>query len=296
MPLHAALHRRAKRALERLLGAHIYRRRIVVHWDGERVRLTPEDLRAAQAYGVAPDIHRDDYIFRTLCALFDGDARAAYAHYLLSGRTSAEKVRDLVARHWPLPVADGAIMERLLMLDFAAGYGGATRHFKAAFPRATVVPMDIHDAALRFNRDVLGLPAMASHADPDKLDVPHRFDVTFALSFFSHLPRRTFGRWLAKLADLTRPGGLMIFTAHGETSHRTLLPHVSVDADGYGFVAETEQQDLPTADYGHAVTYRRFVEAEIGRLNGVTLADVLPAHWWTHQDAYVLRRAAAAAP
>jgi SAM-dependent methyltransferase len=292
--LATALHRRIKHALERVLSAHIHRRRIVFRWDGERVRLVPEELAAARDYGVAPDIHRDDYIFRTLCALFDGDRRRAYAHYLLSGRTSAEKVRDLVARHWPLPAADGAIAERLLMLDFAAGYGGATRHFKALFPRATVAPMDIHAQAFRFNRDVLHLPAMLSHVDPRKLDLPHRFDVIFALSFFSHLPRRTFGLWLSKLAELTRVDGLLIFTTHGETSHRTLLPHVAVDGDGFGFIAESEQLDLSTADYGHAVTYQSAVRHEIDRVATLKLLEVLPAHWWTHQDAYVLRRTSGA--
>jgi hypothetical protein len=98
--------------------------------------------------------------------------------------------------------------------------------------------------------------------------------------------------WLDKLTEFVKPGGLLIFTTHGETSHKKHMPHIVVDDDGYGFIAESEQFDLSTSNYGHAVTYKNFTLEMINQLGGVNLVEFREAFWWTHQDTYVLRKQA----
>ena len=42
------------------------------------------------------------------------------------------------------------------------------------------------------------------------------FDFIYALSVLTHLPEHTGRRWLAGLVRILKPGGLLLFTVHGE--------------------------------------------------------------------------------
>ncbi|MNU01861.1 hypothetical protein D3C72_2453860 [compost metagenome] len=66
------------------------------------------------------------------------------------------------------------------------------------------------------------------------------------------------------------------------------MPHIQIDERGYGFIFESEQFDLPTSDYGHAVSYAPYVRERIALLKDMTLVAEHPGLWCTHQDTYVL--------
>jgi SAM-dependent methyltransferase len=261
---------------------------LIPRQDDGTVKLEAHSLQAARDYNVSAAIHGEDHIFRAICWIFDGDIAKGFDHYMMNGRIGAEKIRDFTARHFKLATPDGQILEPLRILDFAAGYGAVARHFANLFPNATVSPMDIHGEAVNFNRDVLGLPALLSKTNPDDIAVDQKFDVLFVISFFSHLPRKTFARWLETLAGLVRPGGLFIFTTHGKTTHRELMAGVAVSDEGYGFIADSEQFDLSTEEYGHAVTYRPFVERGIAAIPGLNLLDCREGVWGCHQDIFIV--------
>jgi len=57
---------------------------------------------------------------------------------------------------------------------------------------------------------------------PEDLALGRTFDVVFALSFFSHVPEATFGRWLRALFAGVSEGGILIFTTHGLASQPNL--------------------------------------------------------------------------
>jgi hypothetical protein len=79
-----------------------------------------------------------------------------------------------------------------------------------------VTACDIHPEAGAFLREKLGVAAVGSVEVPEKFNLGQRFDVVFALSFFSHLPHSGWRRWLLALAEHTGPDGILIFTTHGE--------------------------------------------------------------------------------
>ena len=258
--------------------------------DGHLLKLSRAALQSAQDYRVIPDIHFDDFIFNALYVITEKNLDLAAWNYYMSGRTSAEKIRDIVALHHHLKIQQDQLETPISMLDFASGYGCVTRHMRNIFPNINIVAMDIHEKAYQFNRDHLGLKAAMSQTKPEGVKPFFAFDVVFALSFFSHLPKQRFFPWLKKLTEFVKPGGLLLFTTHGQESHRTQMPQVKLDEDGYGFIPESEQFDLSTEDYIHAVTYPNFVLREVEKLEGMDLRMFFKAFWWLHQDAYVLQK------
>ena len=84
------------------------------------------------------------------------------------------------------------------LLEFASGYGCVTRHLKKN-PAYDVVSCDIHPQAVDFLSSRLKVKAIQSVHTPEEFATVDKFDVAFATSFFSHMPKSSFGRWLKAL-------------------------------------------------------------------------------------------------
>ena len=258
--------------------------------DGRFIKLDADCLLVADTYKVLPNVALQDFIFRHHAVMAGHNLRVAYDAYLANGHKSSETIRDLVAQYLGLVPRESRLNEALTLLDFASGYGCVARHMRNVFPSAHLTTVDIHEAARAFNAEYLGLSARLSASNPEHLELAERHDVVFALSFFSHIPRRMQLPWLRTLANAVAPGGLLIFTTHGATSHQAHMPHIAVDAEGYGFVADSEQFDLPVEEYGSAVTYRSYIERNVAELPQMQMLGFHAALWWGHQDTFVLRK------
>ncbi len=230
------------------------------------------------------DIHPNDFIFafiRDDPTLADKDR--APQIYLDSGATTANVLRDVLNQHRP------SRQHLFTMLEFASGYGRISRHFRKVIPEADVTACDIHPEAIGFLRE-MGIKAELSAGIPEEFNLSRKFDVIFALSFFTHMPRRTWGRWLYALADHLEPQGLLIFTTHGQTS-RSVMGNPDLDADGFWFTPSSEQADLSTAEYGNTITSFDYVYRHV---TATALAlERFQTAGWGHQDLYVLRHAPA---
>lgn len=214
----------------------------------------------ASGLGVSPAIHPADYIFRWhYDDANDTDKLAVLRNYFDGGRHTAKRIAQLL---------DGflATSRPFTMLEFASGYGRVTRHWKAVIPQAEVHACDVHDDAVAFLTH-LGCRACLSSAVPEELAVERRYDVVFALSFFTHMPRTTWARWLEALARRMVPGGILVFTTHGVPSLKEM--GVSrLDKDGFWFHGFSEQKDLSTDAYGATATtfdfvYRQLIEYDL---------------------------------
>jgi SAM-dependent methyltransferase len=227
-------------------------------------------------FGVPEKIHPEDLLFWSTGA----DVQS----YFDNGHATAHTIKGIVEQFPSLP-------RPFSFLDFASGYGRVSRHFRNVFPDAKVTTCDIHPAAVEFSRS-LGLAAVASAAIPEQFDPGQCFDVICALSFFTHLPRETWGRWLHRICRFLKPGGILIFTTHGRAT--LLIPALkamsitgeSVPADGFLYLPVSDQSDLSLYDYGTAITLFEFVFRE-------TLDAGLRIVWFqerviTHQDIVVV--------
>ena len=252
------------------------------------VRALPEADRAmcaeiAATFGVTGAIHPADHIF---WFIYDHrsfrEKREAIVNYFETGAKSADNLAALVGElRGP---------GRFRLFEFASGFGCMTRHLKKRVSEAQVVACDIHKEAVPFLRRKIGVGAKRSSDVPEKLRMLRKSDVVLAVSFFSHMPKETWTRWLAALARQVRPGGLLMFTTHGQTS-MPLTGAKELDDDGFWFIPQSEQHDLKGAVYGSTVTSEAYVRRQIETIPEMKLKQFKPGFWFKHQDLYVLERA-----
>ncbi len=258
--------------------------------NADSIMISDEHRTLAKTLNVAPEIHSEDLIFKFVQdKLWNGQRQKAVTNYFQLGLHSAKLAREFVA-----DVARVAERERRewaprRILDFAAGFGNATRHLTNSFPDSKISSCDIHEKAIRFHENVLKVRCHLSSFDPEKLLLPPQ-DVIFVMSLFSHLPKHNFTRWIRALGQTLAPGGALIFTAHGIVSACRGGFDVPIDEDGFGFRPKSEQHDLPSSEYGLTVSYPRFVTASISECRELRLSALREAYWWSNQDTYVCIR------
>jgi len=223
-------------------------------------------------------ISREDEMLLHALEGYHGDLERASVLYLLQGKQMMDQLRQIVA--W----AFGGWDRVSSFLDFACGYGRFTRHLAQELAPARIWVSDIYTDAVHFQREQFGVHGVTSATTPDALSLDRRFDVIFASSLFSHLPRRTFEPWLAKLSSLLTERGVLVFTTHGvDLSGRT--------GEHFLFEACSESRTLDANDYGTTFVSERFVADAIRRATGGRAPWRRIAHGHLgFQDLYVVSR------
>jgi cyclopropane fatty-acyl-phospholipid synthase-like methyltransferase len=249
-----------------------------VDWDEIR-------QKNAARYSVSPEIHDNDLLMHFLLshpAFPEPDQAIGY--YFSDGAESARKLKAILDRNAPSPPTGS-----YSLLEFASGYGMVTRHLAHELVGADIVSCDIHDGAVDFINNTLHSSAVASRHVPEELSLDRLFDVVFALSFFSHMPEATFGRWLKALFSVVRPGGILAFTTHGLVSQKH-FGELVLPESGFAFIASSEQGDLDEDEYGSSIASPDYVIGEVYRTVRAPICEFKHAYWWGHQDLYVVAK------
>lgn len=243
-------------------------------------------LQYASEAGVISDIHADDLIFQFLIEnpCFS-PVDLAVKYYFNDGANSAEKLKELLFAKLDLKLGSDTSV-----LEFASGYGCVTRHLIRKLAPVNIVPCDIHSAACSFIESTMGLKTIRSSTNPQNLEIEDDFfDAVFALSFFSHMPDRTWAMWLKALFDKVKPGGYLIFTTQGLAS-RKYFGNPKIPEGGIWFTASSEQTDLDVADYGNTIVTSEYVERAVADMLSHKILHIFEAGWWEHQDLYVIKK------
>jgi Methyltransferase domain len=190
-------------------------------------------------YSVIPQVHPHDFMFTFLLRAFSSKygVRKIVTAYFEGGNISANKLREIMFE-------DIGLKRRpTRLLEFASGYARISRHLVNYPKEIELVVCDIHDEARKFYAEHLDVPFIKSAGIPEGFEASNDFDVVFAFSFFSHLPEKSWSRWLAVLFRCVTPGGHLIFTTHGLKIHEQFgRPELS--DNGFLFVRDSEQLDL----------------------------------------------------
>ena len=208
----------------------------------------------------------------------------ALIYYFNDGNNSAKILTDLVYGYLNYSNSD-----KVSLLEFASGYGCVSRHLPKYLPNALITSYDIHPDAVSFIRSILHINAILSKPIPEDIALKEEYDIIFALSFFSHMPRSTWGRWIKALYAGLKPNGFFIFTTHGKASS----PHMGVTEipeDGFWFKPVSEQFDIDKSEYGTTLTTPDFVIKELYEQIKAPLALYREAFWWAHQDLYIVAK------
>ena len=211
--------------------------------------------------GLAPDsipleIDARDEMLEFLEASFEGDRERALFAYFRSGLSIADAMTQVLRWRFGDPGRIGRL------LDFASGYGRVTRFLLREVPAERFWVSDIYADAVRFQEERFGVQGVVSTILPEDFACAERFDAILVTSLFTHLPEERFVGWLRRLLGLLRPGGVLVFSVHGEA---ILGPGVSMPAEGFLFQELSESNTLDTSDYGSTWVTEGFVRSALAR-------------------------------
>ena len=148
-------------------------------------------------------IHKNDLMFLGILYNHEGDMNHSLNEYFSVGFRTAKQIAAIVNEK---PIQS--------FLDFGAGYGRVARFLPTVFADAKISVSDIKAESVAFCKSELGLHGFDHSSDAPEVTVPDTYDVIFAGSVFTHLPRTSAEQWLDVLSAAVNPGGALIFSIH----------------------------------------------------------------------------------
>jgi len=197
--------------------------------------------------------------------------------YMAAGREILLMLRHIVQS------AGLQLSEMKAVLDFASGFGRVTRHLCYETRASHVWCSDALHDAMDWLGTEFGVHTIPSHPNPNDVDLQRKYDLIWVGSLFTHLPRKRFGPWLAKLLGALEPKGLLIFTTHADV----YCPSDQRDSSGFSFVRESESRALSLDEYGTTYLTPEALR-NIAREIGIQHLYSVPSEAWGRHDVQVV--------
>jgi SAM-dependent methyltransferase len=229
---------------------------------------------------VSRAIHADDEMLAVAVEREDGDLDRGLASYFGDGWRVASSMQQVAT-------ALGGFARLGAVLDFASGYGRATRFLARRLDPARLWVAEIDPQAVEFQGATFGVHALHSTDDPAAFACPQTFDLIYAVSLFTHLPRPAFLGWLRRLSELLRPTGLLALTVH---DFCLLPPGHSRPADGFVFEPMSESSTLAPQSYGSTWVSESFLRGAAAEAAPGLAVRRIALGLGGYQDVYLLAR------
>jgi SAM-dependent methyltransferase len=227
-------------------------------------------------------VHLDDH-------MLPRDDAEGLQHYERVGRQAAQLVGDalaLVRRDF------GGVRNAL---DLPSGYGRVTRYLVEVIPPSRVTVSDVDSGAVAFCKREFGVNGFVIGSVPESIELPGEFDLIFVGSLLTHLKERQCMALMRKLTGALVPGGVLVFTTHGESC----LEHMQA----YGPDIEAARSDYDegmrsrgmhfapyqgSTEWGITLHSRDYIERTVRELFAGQLRQVqyLRRGWDDHQDVF----------
>lgn len=214
-------------------------------------------------------------------------------------RQGAQSVRDIEAA---LTSIGRSLGEHGSILDFGCGPGRVLAWLADAAPGASLHGSDIDARAVDWVRQNMPWVDARTNTENPPLGWPDgSFDLVYCHSVFTHLDEGHQDRWLEELRRVTRPGGTLVLSVHGEHAYAEGVDaieragydpsswHREMSERGILFVADDWNIGGPFPDFYHT-TYHApwYVFAHWGRR--LRVRSYLARAGLGHQDYVVLER------
>lgn len=217
--------------------------------------------------------------------MYTGDG----SHYFTVGLSAMRAVEEALRR------ANLSSVGRVL--DLPCGHGRVLRFLARRFPTAAFTACDLDRDGVDFCARTFGATPVYSVTDLDTLSFDAPFDLIWCGSLITHLDAdrtralfRLFARHLA-------PGGLLLFSAHGDFVARRLptgefdymLTAAQVEtitrryaATGFGY----EDYATGQGGYGVALTSPAWIRARLAEVGGLAEVYFAERAWDEHHDVF----------
>ena len=182
------------------------------------------------------------------------------------------------------------------VLDLPCGHGRVLRFLVRRSPQAHFTACDLDRDGVDFCAETFGATPFYSHEDLDALTFDARFDLIWCGSLVTHLNEHATRSLFRLFARHLAPGGLMIFTAHGDFVARRMprgefdymLTDEQIEAitrrytqTGFGYEDYSEQRG-----YGVSLTSPAWIRAQLAALGKLREVYFRERAWDDHHDVY----------
>ena len=203
----------------------------------------------------------------------------------VAGRLVATNVHDALRSLGMDLTADHRV------LDFGCGCGRVFRWLRELRDRCSYHGVDIDAEAIDWcRRNLAGLGEFVRNETSPPLPFPDgHFDFVYSISVFTHLPEDMEFQWLGELSRVTKRGGALLLTVHGEA----LFPAASPGRmrrfldSGYCYWVGANTPGLPdfyqTSFHTSEFVRRRWSEF-------FEVVEIIPKGIASHQDAVLCRK------
>jgi SAM-dependent methyltransferase len=251
-----------------------------------RIRAQKERLLASNSFNAADR----DLLARVESRISyeDGMYKGDGAHYFRVGLDAVHRIEEALA---------AANIETVNnILDFPCGYGRVLRFLVRRFPRARVTACELMPDAVRFCAETFNVIPAQSAYELDALTLDAQYDLIWCGSLVTHLAARRTRSLLRFFARHLAPGGLLLFTTHGDFVagrieemsdfyglHRPDIPALvaAYHETGHGYLDYPEQPG-----YGVSLTAPAWVRAEAQSVGNLREIYFRARGWDEHQDVY----------
>jgi SAM-dependent methyltransferase len=242
--------------------------------------------------GIDGRVHVDD-------AMLYDESEAAIHLYLRAARSAVEVMERALAE------AGRSFEDVRSCLDFGCGHGRVLRLLVQRIPPRRITACDIHPGAVRFCQAEFGVLPLVSHASIERTRL-RTYDLIWVGSVLTHVQAVAGEKLLRALGAALRPGGLIVFSLHGQF----VLDNLSHFYDRtFADEAEAIRQEVrergvsfrPYGDtfgpygpeaYGMTFHSEAWLTATVDRLFGGAMHRLLflPRGWDEHHDVLAFQR------
>jgi ubiquinone/menaquinone biosynthesis C-methylase UbiE len=148
---------------------------------------------------------------------FDAYANVDNEFYRTSGKTRAEEIATHIRQHVDTP--DPAVLE------WGCGCARILRHLTDELPKGALAGSDYNPDSIEWCRkNIPGIRFELNGLAPPLPFDEGEFDAVYAISVVTHLSEAMQFAWVDELRRVTKPGGVIMISTHGEAYRQQLLP------------------------------------------------------------------------
>jgi SAM-dependent methyltransferase len=148
---------------------------------------------------------------------FDAYANVDRGYYRTVGKERAAELATYIRRHATAPEP--------AVLEWGCGCARILRHLPDELPGSVIAGADYNPEAIEWcRRNIPDIRFELNGLAPPLPFDDGAFDVVFAISVLTHLSEAMHVAWFDELRRVTRPGGVIMVSVHGEALVPQLLP------------------------------------------------------------------------
>ena len=224
-----------------------------------------------------------DFVPPPLQLAYDAYNHTNWQDYFDTGLSHAALITQLIREYFPEGV--------LTICEWGCGPARVIRHLAntPALSGCDLIGTDYNDEAIAWcARSINGIRFERNGLQPPLPLPSEHCDCVYAISIFTHLSERMHYAWVTELFRILKPGGILIFTTHGDRSADRLLPAEKARYDSGHFVVRARYTE--GKKYYLAYQSPQFVERCLLKDRVVLRHIQNPSRYLLEQDVWVARR------